>query len=115
MQFSFLGQQLVWCLAIVLIGYTAINGANSSALRLFVKALALSTLVGHNKIGIYRNRLVRIVSIGHGTIHQRKCALQRCAIGHRPFHTTFIYSIIGAFWFTGAAIDTFVSYFYCHC
>jgi hypothetical protein len=114
MQLGLLTQKLLHGFPVHFIGNTTIDRTYRRALRLFVKALALGTFIGSNVISIYCNGIMWCTGTGNTSIHKRKIAFYRSTVCYLPFHSTFINSRIGTFGFAGAAIDTFVSYFYSH-
>jgi hypothetical protein len=79
-----------------------------------MKTLAFGTFIRINVINIISDRRILLISIHNSSVKQGKRPFYRSAIGNRPFHATFIDSVIGAFWFASATIDTFFSYLNSH-
>ena len=111
MQLLFFGHQFVNRFFVQVIRYTAVNRANSSALRLFMEALAFRTFIRDDVICIYADRRILCISIKERTIEKGKTSLNGCAICDGPFNATFINCIIGTFGFTSSTnyIDEFTS------
>jgi hypothetical protein len=79
-----------------------------------MESLALGAFIGHNIVGIDADRSIALAGIQYRAIQQGKSAFYAGTICDRPLYSTFIDSVIGAFWFTGPAIDTFFRYFNSH-
>lgn len=110
----FFCKELFHSFAVHLIRHTAINRADSSALWLLVKALALSALRGNDIIRIHSNGGVALCSVHNCTVNQGKTSFHIRAIGDGPFNAAFIDGIVGAFRFAGATVDAFFCNLYSH-
>jgi hypothetical protein len=114
MQLFLFGQQLLNGFPVHLIGHTAVYRTYRRTLGLFMETLAFGAFIGDNIIGIDTNGGIAFGGLDYGTVEKGKGAFDAGAVGDRPFHTAFINSIIGAFRFTGPAIDTFFCYLNSH-
>jgi hypothetical protein len=90
-----------------LVGDTAVDRANRSALGLFMKTLTFGAFIGNDIIGIDTDRGIALVGVDDGTIEQGKGSFYAAAIGYGPLHTTFIDGIVRALGLAGSAVDAF--------
>jgi len=107
-------QQYLFGLPAVGIVYTTVYWAYGGALRLFVKTHTFCAFIRDDIIKIIGYRVVLLIRIYFRSIFQLITARDASTVGDSPFHTPFVYSIVGAFWFASPAVDTFVCYNDCH-
>jgi hypothetical protein len=113
-QFLFFSQELIYRFPVHFVRYAAVHGTYGGALGLFVETLAFCAFIGSYIIGIDADGRIAFGGVYDGAVEQGKGALYAATVCDRPFHTAFINCIIGAFWFAGAAIDTFFCYLNSH-
>jgi len=88
---------------------TAIDWTNSCALWFIVKTYALRAFGGYYVINIHTYGKLRSIAIEFGgLIEGSNDTAQPGSFAVFPFCTTLVNGIVWAFWFAGAAIDTFI-------
>jgi hypothetical protein len=90
--------------------HTTIYRADRCTLRLLVKADTFCALIRHYIVKIIGNGVMLSIRIYLFSVFQLVSALNSGTIRDRPFDTSFVDGVIGAFWFASSAIDTFVCY-----
>jgi hypothetical protein len=96
------------------VGNAAIYGADSGALRLFVEANAFGTFIGYDVVVIIRDRHLFHFCVNRRAVAEFVHACDGRAIVDCPLYATLVDSIVRAFGFARATVDTLIGYHYCH-
>jgi hypothetical protein len=110
MQPFLLLHQLLHSFLVHFVGNTAIDRANSRALRFFMKTLAFRALAWRDVISVVGYGRIALTRINNSTVNEYISSFYAGAFGDCPFHATFINSIVWALGLAGTAVDTFIGY-----
>ena len=93
---------------VVLVGHTAVYGADFGALRLVVEAFAFRAFIGDDVVKVKAHRLLGFACFGLHAGGRNEGAFEGRSVAKTPFHSAFVDGVVGAFGLASPAIDAFV-------